>query len=275
MKGAPVTRRNTPPVEPPVPSQSHFYKYKAVDKHFDAMENLVLRHTLYFPRAKQLNDPREAKPVLAQLSEKEVATVLKKWFIKSRPPMRVDEQIYHVQTINQLAKKDHVTLFRQMTEELYKHFDQYRIFSLSKRWDNLNLWATYADCHRGYCLEFARIDLFEFAREVSYDVYDHVPLTDEEQWRLAWFYSKSPEWRCEEEVRIVLPNFFPGGQERVVSSDCLTRIILGKDISTENANRIIHWASNRTPTIDVVKTQFDIQSQKLTLVPVSKATPLS
>lgn len=275
LKKESVVRHNRPPLEPllPAPSQAHFYKYKAIDEHFDALENVILRHTLYFPRAKQLNDPREAKPVLAQLSEKEVAAVLKKWFIKSRGHMTVEEQIHHVQTINQIAAKDHVTLFRQMTEELYKHFNEYRIFSLSKRWDNLNLWATYSDCHRGYCLEFARTDLFEFAREVSYDVYDHVPLTDEEQWRHAWFYSKAPEWKNEEEIRIVLPNFFPGGQERVVSSACLTRIILGKDIAPHHESRIVHWASNRVPAIDVVKTQFDPYSQKLTLVPVFKAAP--
>ena len=40
---------------------------------------------------------------------------------------------------------------------------------MSRRWNNLAMWAKYAADHRGYCLEFSRVGLFKAAREVIYD----------------------------------------------------------------------------------------------------------
>ena len=53
-----------------------------------------------------------------------------------------------------------------MSELLNAELEGYRIYSLSKRYDNLNLWAKYAADHSGYCLEFANEGpLFEHAKE--------------------------------------------------------------------------------------------------------------
>ena len=40
---------------------------------------------------------------------------------------------------------------------------------MTRRYDMGNLWALYADGHRGYCLEFENVGpLFEHARDVNY-----------------------------------------------------------------------------------------------------------
>jgi len=47
------------------------------------------------------------------------------------------------------------SLMRQMARPLYDHAEKYHVYSMSKRYDNMNLWAKYAGGHSGYCLEFA------------------------------------------------------------------------------------------------------------------------
>src|SRR5205085_1707746 len=56
-------------------------------------------------------------------------------------------------------------LSRALNEEL----KGYRIYSMSKRYDNFGLWAKYAGDHTGYCLEFVNEGpLFEHTLEVIY-----------------------------------------------------------------------------------------------------------
>jgi hypothetical protein len=60
-------------------------------------------------------------------------------------------------------------LQRMLTGVLYRELKDYRIYSMSKRFDNLSLWAKYAGDHSGYCLEFANEGpLFANARDVLY-----------------------------------------------------------------------------------------------------------
>lgn len=61
------------------------------------------------------------------------------------------------------------TLQRMLTGVLYRELKDYRIYSMSKRFDNLSLWAKYAGDHSGYCLEFANEGpLFANARNMLY-----------------------------------------------------------------------------------------------------------
>jgi len=38
--------------------------------------------------------------------------------------------------------------------------EQFRVYSMTKRWNNLSLWAKYAADHTGYCLEFLNEGLY-------------------------------------------------------------------------------------------------------------------
>lgn len=59
-------------------------------------------------------------------------------------------------------------LQRLFSQGLNEELKDYRIYSLSKRYDNMSMWAKYADNHGGYCLEFANEGpLFEHAMEVT------------------------------------------------------------------------------------------------------------
>ena len=42
---------------------------------------------------------------------------------------------------------------QELTRLLHEYSPKTRIFSMSKRWNNMSMWAKYADNHQGYCLE--------------------------------------------------------------------------------------------------------------------------
>jgi hypothetical protein len=79
------------------------------------------------------------------------------------------------------------------------------------RWDNLLMWAHYADGHRGFCLEFdTQGEMFQFARPVKYvaqvprlkaaDIFVDLPARDFVD---AWLVTKSEHWAYEEEWRVI------------------------------------------------------------------------
>ena len=47
-----------------VPGATHFYKYKAPPDNLEWLKDTVVRHQLYFPLPRELNDPAEARPIL-------------------------------------------------------------------------------------------------------------------------------------------------------------------------------------------------------------------
>jgi DUF2971 family protein len=56
----------------------------------------------------------------------------------------------------------------RVTALLHRELADLHIFSMTKRWDNMSMWAKYADNHAGYCLEFSNAGLFAAACEVEY-----------------------------------------------------------------------------------------------------------
>jgi Protein of unknown function (DUF2971) len=93
----------------------------------------------------------------------------------------------------------------EMSKILNKQMEQFRVYSLSKRFDNLSLWANYAEGHTGYCLEFANEGpLFhEHVMEVIYGEYAPFSVIDSTNRTGEFLVYKRPEWSNEEEVRLI------------------------------------------------------------------------
>ena len=131
-------------------------------------------------------------------------------------------------------------LHPNLVELLDAKLKGFRVYSMTKRYDMGNLWALYADGHRGYCLEFENIGpLFENAKDVNYLNREDMEIAPTEPSLLQghFLFCKTREWQCEEEVRLVLPPH--EGRSKVKFQPAwLTRIILGKAMSDENKNLI-------------------------------------
>ena len=155
-------------------------------------------------------------------------------------------------------------LQRMFSQGLNEELKDYRIYSLSKRYDNMSMWAKYADNHTGYCLELANEGpLFERAMEVTYEESVQMDITNPEYRNGYWFFFKRPEWSNEEEVRLVLQR--NRGSKVKIDPRWLTRVILGKNMSVDNRSIIQKWAEERRPRLAVATAYYDEPDQVLRL----------
>lgn len=246
-----------------------FYKYSslATTQNLERLRVIIQEHELCLPSLDQLNDPADGRPRLAPLSEEQMSHFL---YVKlvQRSPQLSRAQLDRERAIIDYNVRLHGTkvLQKDLTAVLHSELKDYRIYSMSKRYDNLSLWAKYAGDHSGYCLEFVnKGPLFENARDVMYEDSLQMDVNNPEHTNGFWFFCKRPEWSNEEEVRLVLPRRL--GSKAELDPSWLKRLILGKNVSQQNEQTVRAWAQQRVPDLAVVKAQYDPVEQKIKLGP--------
>jgi hypothetical protein len=255
-----VTVLSQPPPRATPATDSHFYKY---GRHVERLRDVLIKHELYIPRADQLNDPRESQPPLRRLAPDEVVDFLARTLLNREPGAPpVEQQITGLKrAVSELGADVMMTGVSGM---LFSTHAAARIYSVSKRWDNMALWAAYGDNHKGFCLEFVNDGLFKMCNNVVYVDEISCDLADP-SWRdIDWNMYKKTEWRYEEEVRLCLPGDMLAQPIKIAPTQ-LSRLILGKDISRTDRERLRKWATQRQPPLVVMQTQYDSYLQKLTL----------
>lgn len=181
------------------------YKYLHPDR-IDVLENATIR----FSQPIILNDPFESLPCFSAYREQLRQTILRKRVEGFGP----ESATIGLDTLNLMID----THLRDVPRMLGQYFV---ILSLSKVRSNLLMWAHYADCHRGFVVGFDASNAFfkpgngkarEGLRPVEYSITRaKVPfeglqnLTQEEMYNInnGWFFTKSIDWRYEEEMRIL------------------------------------------------------------------------
>ena len=254
---------------PPKAMVPFFYKYSslATPDHLNRLRVIIQEHELYLPNLDQLNDPADGRPRLAPLSEGQMVSFLHLKLVQCSPQLslaeldREREVIFYNVKLHGTAK-----LQRILTEYLHAELKDYRVYFMTRRYDNLSLWAKYADDHTGYCLEFANEgSLFENARDVMYEDSLEMDVNNSEHTNGFWFFCKRPEWSNEEEVRLVLPRGL--GSKAKLNPRWLKRLIMGKSVLEQNEQLIRAWARQRVPDLAVVKAHYDAVEQRIKLGP--------
>jgi hypothetical protein len=200
------------------------------------------------------------------MSDEAMLTFLRNDYVRRNPILALDLLQEHESRIRTSIQTQGLEWFqRELSMILNAQMEQFRVYSLSKRFDNFSLWAKYAADHSGYCLEFANEGpLFgEHVMEVVYGEYAPFDVNDSKNRSAAFLVSKRPEWSNEEEVRLIRAR----GSASLVSIDprWLTHIILGKSMSPENQKQIRGWAKQRDPELLVVNAYFDELHQEIRL----------
>lgn len=238
------------------PTWSKFYKYGKITNQ-TWLRSIIIENEFYFPTPSELNDPAECKPIISDHSREEIESFLIATYINDNPNTS-DLEIERIKFgVRQLGLQ---TILEEMSKFLNKILDKkYGVFCLSKRPDNLALWANYADNHRGYCLEFADLGNYVNVYEVLYDKKLPFSLDLSIDPRQAEFlFTKTPEWAYEEEARVLdkpgikqfPPHFFKS-------------IILGKNMSEGHMNMIIDWCKVRKVELSVKKAKFNDRLQRM------------
>lgn len=254
---------------PPKATVPHFYKYSSLStpEHVERLRVIIQKHELYLPTLNQLNDPVDGRPRLAPLSEDQMITFLYTGLVQRSPQLSPAQLAMEHAIIFHNVKLHGTNALQQiLTEFLHSELEGYRVYSMSKRYDNLNLWANYADRHSGYCLEFSNEGpLFDNAKNVMYEDSLAMDVNNPNHRNGFWFFYKRPEWSNEEEVRLVLPR---NQASRVkIEPRWLKRLILGRSVSEQNERVIRTWARAREPELAVVKARYDSVEQMIELGP--------
>ena len=253
--------------EPRKATVSHFYKYSNA-AHLGWLKDILHQHEIYLPNLTELNDDNDGLPRLAMQSEEEMANFLWDRFKQAHPNMSPQELGHEEKVIRFNAHLHGPTaLHPSIVQLLDSELKDFRIYSMAKRYDMGNLWALYADGHRGYCLEFENVGpMFEHAKDVNYlDLKDmEISLTDPSLLSGHFLFCKTRDWSCEDEVRLVLPR--KHGRIKVkFDPSWLARIILGKAMSDENKNNIRLRAKERKPELAVATTYYDATQRAIKL----------
>src|SRR5262249_18998775 len=145
------------------------YKYGRVEtpEQFDWLQDLLLNHRVYFPKPRELNDPREARPKFARSSREAFREMLFRGYKAANPGLTHNEQVHALQVLT--TNLNHHGLdwvIRAGQETLAELLTFQRIYSLTRRPNNAHLWKEYAADHRGYCLQFRRTNLFCLVMEL-------------------------------------------------------------------------------------------------------------
>jgi hypothetical protein len=252
----------------PIPQKSaapYLYKYSG-PANLNWLKDILHEHEIYLPNLTQLNDDNDSLPHLTMQSEQDMGDFLWDMFKRANPLMS-PQQLQHEEKILRFNVHLHgpAALHPNLVQLLDGHLKHFRVYSMAKRYDMGNMWALYAANHSGYCLEFQNVgDLFQYAMDVNYlpSKNMEIPVTYPDLWRAV--FCKTREWRCEEEVRLMLP---PSDGRIKVRFDpvWLTRIILGKAMSEENRNTIRLWAKERKPELAVATTYYDATNRAIKL----------
>jgi hypothetical protein len=254
---------------PPKATAPFFYKYSSLAKpeNLEWLRVILQEHELYLPNLDQLNDPADGRPRLAPLSADRMSSLLYRKLVQRSPHLSQAELEKEKEVIvYNVGRHGTNKLQRILTEVLHSELKDYRVYSMSRRYDNLSLWAKYAGDHAGYCLEFANEGpLFGNVRDVLYDDHLQMDVNDPDHTNGFWFFCKRPEWSNEEEVRLVLPRNL--GSKVKLDPRWLKRLILGKNVSEQNEQVIRAWARQRVPDLAIVKARYDTVEQSINLGP--------
>ncbi len=250
-------------------SGSHFYRYQSAAR-LDWLKPVILEHLLYVPSVAQLNDPTDCRPKIKPMSGEEMVAFLRNDCVRRDPTLTPDLLQEHESRIRKGIQTLGIEWFqRELSKIFNSHTEQFRVYSLSKRFNNLSLWAKYAADHTGYCLEFANEGpLFgEHVMEVVYGEYAPFDVNDSNNRSAGFLVCKRPEWSNEEEVRLICAR--GAGPHVKIEPQWLTRIILGKNMSQEDRQQICLWAKVRGPELLVVSAYFDELHQEIHLKKLS------
>lgn len=177
---------------------SYLYKYRSLANK-EYILDIFKNHRLYFPTRSKLNDPLEGviQPI-------------------------------HFHTLGSSLFIENGYLQPEFNELL----EEYRILSLSQTWNNMQMWAHYANNYDGICIAFKCKDVFQDAKEVKYTSKRFNPVkerdidTDKELDAIVRknLLYKSKNWKYEYEYRIIEKSseaffYFP--------SDSIEEVILG------------------------------------------------
>jgi len=242
------------------PDVTRLYKYRA----FDAYALIsIINNVGWFATPESFNDPFDCAISIADEKLQDSVQHAIEVIVERTGADLSDE--------DRRVKPEDVDAFHRYQKQLQDTFSRdIGIFCLTEVPDDILMWAHYADCHRGFCIEYARTPhntLGRLGRPVEYR--HHYPLIsvrdmagpDKEDTTDALWLTKSDHWRHEKEWRILQ---VPGGKARQLDFE-ITGIVFGMRMSETERYTIRNVLANR-PSVTFREAQKSPSEFKIEIV---------
>jgi hypothetical protein len=195
------------------------YKYVTLD-----ILNKIIDGYIRFTPPGKFNDPFEMPAIMAWEAREQFAglsglvkqteEIMDGLMSLSIPKVAMTPPINYFKGTGTSEAKEQNLSEKELQVQILNRIDEidstFGILSLTKTKENLLMWAHYADDHRGAVIEFEFDDIFlywndpdrKFAKQVEY-LNDRAKIPVNEDVLMEHFFTKSPEWKYEEEFRII------------------------------------------------------------------------
>ena len=245
-------------------------------------KRILTEFELYLASPKDFNDPFDCRIPLNYkcLTESEILEFAEHL---SRKKALSDENSVALKAKILHQLENNIDAFQDMYEEIeFKSYDNhYGVLSMSTEWDNILMWAHYADKHRGICVGFKEEKLLETGRfgaggTVNYPKSRQYPTIhplegDGIQRHFKTTHHKSLDWLYENEYRltkIFRPPHIPSKEERRVRFDpsLISEVTLGVNIDPEIKKEIVEICSQNNIIVYEafkVESKFQIDRKKV------------
>lgn len=246
-------------LESTLDDDKELYKYFSIEDDPGFVENIIRDNTIKFGDPNEFNDPFECRSVIGITSfddtEKQLAELTGKQYSKNALLRAYDGIVSH------------------SLKKYRNSLSKYGILCLSGTWDNVLMWAHYANSHKGI------ITIFQFDRDhpfydqmikvkykkgVTYFEIGH-PNSGKKTWES--FSTKDTIWEYENEYRVIKPpselHMHDGNGIKPFPRELLKGIIFGYRISQKVRDNMINMVSRYYPTLKLFDVVTDNNELKL------------
>lgn len=261
---------------------SVLYHYCGISNRHERVRPVLLDNRVWLSSSASFNDPFEGRFAVDTSVQ---PYQLKDWamrVLEEQHPQLDDEarltqamRVVHEVGRN-LQDSDTALKIRQQLNQNHRYW--FGIFSMTRKRDDLLMWAHYADAHTGLCLEFTYVpgdSLVAGAQAVQYDPTYPVlnPFTHGNMKRFEiTCLTKSPVWKYEDEWRFIAlsPEEKPDrlGWPKSFNPAALTGIILGARVADEDIEAIRTWLAQRRHPVTLYHAQIKADEYFLDIEPV-------
>lgn len=232
----------------------HVYKYRSIDINSEQSiaraEEIIVQNLIRFSVARSFNDPFDGEFLLRIETEPEKRKkVLKPMRIPGFSPAK------RLQAMNRISRAQQP--FQGAEEKNWRKgvANAEGIFCAAATPRSCLMWSHYADCHRGFCVQYATYEdpLMCLMKPVEYT--PNFPVRTAftgEEGRHESFLFKSPEWSYEQEMRIVQ---LIGDASVQVRPLAIKGLIFGARINSKVKDALLGLAEHRRslglPAVDI------------------------
>jgi hypothetical protein len=227
------------------------YKYRDLSgSNRDYIRQTIVENKVWFSSPEDFNDPFDCK-VHASFSgsrkawERHMRELQKKY----RPRLNRQQRQAEVARIFKVEKRHkNPAVFANVISEVQQAYNEWGVFCLSERNDDILMWSYYANGHRGICLGFAHRPTRPFgpAFPVMYSTelpqVNYLEGDQLKQFR-ANFLTKALPWKHEREWRVI--DRYRGRGVRQFKPESLVEVIMGAQLTEEDRAGVTAWIEAR------------------------------